>query len=118
MRRSSRSVTFNFPFLLPELPNVTPAGTYIVDVEEEEISANAPILVRTVLRLIGGNMTQFVVVDPRNIERALDQDREKIRLLRFANQSSAQSPDSLPADDGTGSLDTPGRPLIGKSSRR
>ena len=76
-RTTSKTVTFRHPFLLDAFFRVQPAGTYIVDTEEElmdTVQSQVWKRVRTVIRLGGPGKVQDVPIDPEHLNKALLQD--------------------------------------------
>lgn len=72
----SRTVTFRAPFTLPGLDRDYPAGSYRVDVDEEQLdlSFSAFRRVATSIVLVSGAMTQVWPVDPADLDAALTRD--------------------------------------------
>ncbi|MET0250310.1 MAG: hypothetical protein ABW164_11355 [Sphingobium sp.] len=83
--RSTRSlVTFAAPFHLPGFDAPLPAGIYPVDTDEETIEGTG----RTVFRRIATTLVvemagrvEYRAVDPKDLEAALQQDREAAAAL-------------------------------------
>jgi hypothetical protein len=80
-RMTTRTITFKHPFAIDGLDGWQPAGSYIVDTEEELLQAlsfPAWRRVHTSIRLpqkTGGSATRFeVTLDPAVIEAALTID--------------------------------------------
>ena len=77
MRTSKSSVTFCAPFTLNEVIGELPAGTYDIEVDEEEIlGAN-----RTAYRRIATHLftqsrgaTRTLTVEPKHLQAALQRD--------------------------------------------
>ena len=80
-RTTARTVTFQHPFAIEGLEGWQPAGSYIVDTEEEllqDLSFPAWHRVHTSLRLpqrSGGRVTHHVTLDPAIIDAALTADK-------------------------------------------
>jgi hypothetical protein len=77
-RTTSRTVTFRYPFMLDGFDGVQPAGSYIVDTEEELLDTvlfQAWKRASTIIRLGGPGKIQDVPVDPEQLNSALLQDR-------------------------------------------
>lgn len=76
--RTTRSeVTFLAPFVLAELDEPQPAGSYVVETDEEIIEGNertAYVRVATLLYLESGAMTRVVSIDPTGLQAALAND--------------------------------------------
>lgn len=80
MRTTSKSVTFTRPFALAGLGSVQPAGTYIVEMDEERL----PVLLHTAYRRVAtwivlpagpsGGPSQFVSIDAEELDSALSRD--------------------------------------------
>ena len=79
-RTTTRTVTFKHPFAIEGLEGWQPAGSYIVDTEEEllqDLSFPAWHRIHTSLRLperSGGYVTHHVTVDPAIMDAALMAD--------------------------------------------
>ena len=80
-RTTTKTVTFKHPFAIEGLEGWQPAGSYIVDAEEEllqDLSFPAWRRVHTSLRLpqrSGGCLTHHVTLDPAIIDAALTADK-------------------------------------------
>jgi hypothetical protein len=80
MRDKTADVTFRYPFTLKEVGRALPAGTYRVDIEEEQIdglSFPAYRRLATFIRVpVAGrsDCSQDLLVDPKELERALERD--------------------------------------------
>ena len=80
-RTTTRIVTFQHPFTIEGLEGWQPAGSYIVDTEEEllqDLSFPAWHRVRTSLRLpqrSDGGVSHHVTLDPAIIDAALTADK-------------------------------------------
>jgi len=86
-RTSSKQVTFRRPFWLSGLDSRQPAGTYIVDTEEErveDLSFLAWRRVATNLRVARGSTTEYVPIDPGELNDALARDTEQPGRLHSA----------------------------------
>jgi hypothetical protein len=68
--------TFSRPFTLPGLDRPYSAGSYRVDIDEEqlEVSFAASRRVATTMMLVSGGMTQAWPVDPKDLDAALAAD--------------------------------------------
>ena len=76
-RKTSRTVTFRHPFLLDGFGREQPAGTYIVDTEEELLDTvlfQAWKRTSTLIRLGGAGRIDDVPIDPEQLNFALLQD--------------------------------------------
>jgi hypothetical protein len=77
LRTTSSKVTFLAPFVLAELDDPLPAGSYRVDTDEEGIEGNERtvyVRVATLLYVEKGATTRIVTIDPRGLEAAQAQD--------------------------------------------
>ncbi len=77
-RTNSKQVTFGRPFLLRGLGSLQPAGTYTVDTEEElleAISFPAWKRVSTTMQFARNGATEYLPVDPIELQEALIRDR-------------------------------------------
>jgi hypothetical protein len=76
IRTRSTTVSFSAPFTLPGLGRDYPAGSYRVDVDEEqlEVSFEAFRRVATTIMLASGATTEAWPVDPLDLTAALDAD--------------------------------------------
>ncbi|MBV9540170.1 MAG: hypothetical protein JO167_02795 [Alphaproteobacteria bacterium] len=78
-RMISRTVVFRHPFVLGGFERVEPAGTYQVETEEEEIDG-ATVAVSawrrmvTVMHIHHAGMTEYVKIDPADLDKALARD--------------------------------------------
>lgn len=76
-RTTSRSVTFKRPFILSGFDAVQAAGTYIVDVDEEEIE-NLSFLaykrVSTQMQVSARGVIEHRFIDPTELDEALLRD--------------------------------------------
>ena len=78
-RTSSATVVFQRPFVLTGFDNMQPAGSYIVDTEEEQVDSlvvNAWRRMATTMRLPQpGGAIEYVPLDPNALQDALIRDR-------------------------------------------
>ena len=76
--RTTRSkATFQAPFVLAELDDPQPAGTYDVETDEEIVEGNSRtvyVRVATLLHLDNGWTTRIVTIDPAGLAAALAND--------------------------------------------
>jgi hypothetical protein len=74
IRTRRESVTFASPFVLPGLDGLQPAGTYVVETDEElleQLSFTAYRRISTTLVMpLGGGSYQMIKVDPALVEAA------------------------------------------------
>ena len=76
-RMTSKTVTFQRPFLLAGFGKLQPPGSYIVETEEEQLdSISFPAWKRTVtiIHLKDGVTTEYQPVDPDELQEALLRD--------------------------------------------
>ena len=76
-RTRSQEVVFRRPFVLSGLNSLQPAGTYIVDTEEEQLDAptvQAWRRIATTVQLKRGDTTEYLSVDPAELHEALMRD--------------------------------------------
>jgi hypothetical protein len=76
-RVTSTQVTFQRPFLLSGFTKVQAAGTYTVDIEEEQIAGiSFPAWKRTgtIIRIARTGISEHVSVDPNELHEALMRD--------------------------------------------
>jgi hypothetical protein len=86
-RTSSKQVTFRRPFWLSGLDSRQPAGTYTVDTEEErveELSFLAWRRVATNMRVARGGTTEYIPIDPSELNDALARDTERLNRPHLA----------------------------------
>jgi hypothetical protein len=77
IRTKSRSVTFRRPFILGGFEAVQPAGTYVIDVDEEQIeniSFPAFRRVSTQMQIPGLGTIEHRAIDPAELDEALIRD--------------------------------------------
>lgn len=81
MRSKSKPVTFSYPFALRGLDGIQPAGTYLVDTEEEEITGLSFLAwtrVATLIHLpalgIPSAQEQVVTINPKDLAEAQERD--------------------------------------------
>ena len=77
----SRTVTFRAPFTLPGLDRLYPAGSYQVNVDEEQLDLSFAAFrrVATTIMLVSGRMTQAWPVTPVDLEAAIASDAAQPR---------------------------------------
>ncbi len=76
-RRTSRTVTFKRPFILDGFERIQPAGTYLVETEEEElgtVSVPAYRHMSTMIELKRAGLTEYYPIDPGELDEALLRD--------------------------------------------
>ena len=76
-RTTSRNIKFARPFLLNGFASEHPAGTYVIDTEEERGESLSFLVwkrVSTVIRLEVGGATEYLSVDPIELDDALTKD--------------------------------------------
>ena len=77
-RTTSRTVTFQRPFILDGFARDVPAGTYLVETEEELMDTVLSVAWKrasTVIRLRTATGTEDVFIDPEQLNAALLSDR-------------------------------------------
>jgi hypothetical protein len=77
---TSKTVVFRHPFVLAGFEHVAPAGSYVVETEEEEISGLSvpmPLWRRTatVMHIMRDGELSFVKVDAADLAKALVRDQ-------------------------------------------
>ena len=76
--RTTRSqATFLAPFVLAELDEPQPAGTYDIETDDEIVEGNERtvyVRVATLLYLENRGTTRIVTIDPKGLQAALAQD--------------------------------------------
>ena len=84
-RITSKTVTFVQPFVLPGFERVEPAGSYIVETEEERIE-NVSVAVwrrtATVFHLTNAGTTEYLRIDPADLKEALTRDGTIVETAR------------------------------------
>jgi len=81
-KTTKQTVTFAQPFLLPTLGEEQPAGSYLIEIDEELIQSLSFIAykrVRTTIYLHAAGdayVTGAATIDPRELEKALELDGE------------------------------------------
>jgi hypothetical protein len=99
MRSRSSSVSFEHPFTLNRELGELPAGTYAVEIDEEEIQATDRTAYRRVaiyLYIENAASTRTIAVTPADLESALKRDS-----TRAPGQSNTDA-DELPVDGAVG----------------
>ena len=77
VRITSERVVFTRPFVLSGFEQVEPAGTYLVDTEEEsfdELSFLVWKRLATVIHITHGASVEYVRIDPEDLRKALVRD--------------------------------------------
>jgi hypothetical protein len=80
-RITARTVLFRHPFVLGGFERVEPAGSYLVETEEEEIDGATVAVsvwrrIGVVMHIRHGGMTECMTIDPDDLEKALVRDAE------------------------------------------
>ncbi|MEJ1968966.1 MAG: hypothetical protein WDN03_10120 [Rhizomicrobium sp.] len=104
-RMTSRTVVFHRPFVLTGFERIAPAGSYVVDTEEEELDAVSSSIWRklaTVMHITHGGATEYVKIDTLDLDKALARDA-----------AQDEGPDAMQAR-----LDKAGRPGSARQVRR
>jgi hypothetical protein len=79
-RTTARTVVFRRPFKLSAVDDMQPAGSYMVEVEEERLDTSFPAYRRiaTVMRLPGkpgsAELGRVVDIDPKELDAVLTRD--------------------------------------------
>jgi hypothetical protein len=76
-RSTTRTVTFQRPFVLEDFPMLAPAGDYVIDTEEEEIDtmlSSSWRRISTTIRVRVDGAIEFRSVDPQALQDALARD--------------------------------------------
>lgn len=80
-RTSSKTVTFRHPFALEGVDGIVPAGSYVVDTDEETIDSVSFIAWRrtsTLIRVPVSGATQTYAIDPEDLEASLFADASAV----------------------------------------
>ncbi len=88
-RMTARTVVFSRPFVLPGFERVAPAGSYLVETEEEQldtISQSAWRRLATIMHITYGGATEYVKIDPMDLDKALERDE-----VQQETQTTAQA---------------------------
>jgi hypothetical protein len=78
-RMTARTVVFRHAFVLGGFERVAPAGSYLVETEEEEIDGlametSAWRRMGTVMHVIQDGMTEYVKIDASDLDKAIARD--------------------------------------------
>jgi len=82
IRTTLKSMTFSAPFRLSGFEALLPAGTYVVETDEESFEGNVHTgfhRTATTLRIRTGATIEHHRVDPRDLDAALQRDRDVAR---------------------------------------
>lgn len=89
IRTSVKTVTFARPFILDGLDEVQPAGSYVVETDEELLeSVSFPVyrrimtLIRLPARPTHPGSSRAVTIEPQELDAALARDAEEASLPR------------------------------------
>jgi hypothetical protein len=77
-RMASKTVVFQRPFVLPGLEGLQPAGSYVVETEEELLDMASFVAwkrVATAIKLISAGSIEYWPIDPGKLNEALQRDR-------------------------------------------
>ena len=88
-RMTARTVVFSRPFVLPGFERVEPAGSYLVETEEEQLDTftqSAWRRLATIMHITRGGATEYVKIDPMDLDKALARDE-----VQQETQASAQA---------------------------
>ncbi len=84
IRTSSKFVIFNHPFEIGSLPEVQPAGSYQIDIDEEMIEGLSFVAYKRVLTVIHlhsknklRSLTRALTISAKDLETALQKDKTK-----------------------------------------
>ena len=91
-RSTSRTVTFQRPFVLEDFPVLAPAGDYVIDTEEEEIDtmlSSSWRRISTTIRMCVDGAIEFRLVDPQALQDALVRDGAQDAAALPPSQSTA-----------------------------
>lgn len=80
MRTIKSQVTFGAPFSLNSSVGELPAGTYDIEVDEEEVEAGqqtAYVRTKTLMIIETAASTRTLTVDPKQLEAALHRDAHR-----------------------------------------
>ncbi len=95
IRTTRKSMTFSAPFHLPGFEALLPAGTYVVETDEEAIEGQFRTALRrtaTTVRIQIGATIEHHQVDPQDLEAALRRDRDAARgILAPADPPAEQT---------------------------
>jgi len=90
-RTKQETAIFTHPFTMDGVDGVQPAGSYIVQIEEEVIESLSRLAYRRVetsmlvpLRPGSSSSVQSILIKPRDLEDALARDRATLPLERRA----------------------------------
>jgi hypothetical protein len=93
-RTTSKTVTFERPFVLDDFPELLPAGDYIVDTEEEQLDSmqfEGWRRVATTMRVRVGAEVEMRSIEPEALHEALMRDGAQDRPGQPTSQSSARA---------------------------
>ncbi len=93
-RVSSTQITFQRPFLLSGFTKVQAAGTYTVDIEEEQIAGlSFPAWKRTgaIIQIARAGISEHVPVDPTELHEALMRDGAQENPARPASPNAGET---------------------------
>jgi hypothetical protein len=93
-RSTSRTITFQRPFVLEDFPALAPAGDYVIDTEEEEIDtmlSSSWRRISTTIRVRVDGAIEFRLVDPQALQDALVRDGAQDAGALPPSQSTAKA---------------------------
>jgi hypothetical protein len=81
-RMTQRTVVFRHAFVLGGFEHVAPAGSYLVETEEEEIEGLSMESIAwrrmaTIIHLVQGTTTEYVKIDAADLDKAMARDADK-----------------------------------------
>jgi hypothetical protein len=94
MRTTSKTITFRRPFVLEDFPTLLPAGTYVVDTNEEELDSvlfQGWRRVSTTIRVRVDGAEEVRPVDPEALHEALMRDGAQDKPGQPPSHSSAKA---------------------------
>jgi hypothetical protein len=86
---TSKTVTFTRPFVLTGFEQIEPAGSYLVETEEEQldgISQSAWRRMATVMHITHDGVTQYVKIDTADLDKALSRDGAQKDTQTYAQE--------------------------------
>jgi len=90
-RTTSRTVTFQRPFVLAGFQKLQAAGSYTVDTAEEVTTTAFPAQKRTSMVIRRAGAIEHVPVDPHELHEALMRDGAQADLAHPASRSTARA---------------------------
>lgn len=81
MRTRTSTITFQCPFILNSDVGELPAGSYDIEIDEEELLAadrTGYRRIATYFYVNGGGSTRMLVIDPAELDAALERDTRAV----------------------------------------